>query len=68
MHRRPHGGPIRRAEGCAGPGPQPRAAPCPPRVLSSEDLLGSAREVVIDHHGARYRLRVTSQGKLILNK
>lgn len=36
--------------------------------LDSADLLGGAREVLIMHAGAEYRLRVTSQGKLILTK
>jgi len=39
--------------------------PTPERVRS-ETLLGSARELIIDHHGREYRLRLTQQGKLIL--
>jgi hemin uptake protein HemP len=35
------------------------------RVTSSE-LLGSQRELVIVHAGREYRLRVTQNGKLIL--
>jgi hemin uptake protein HemP len=38
-----------------------------PRVLST-DLFGSAREVVIEHGGEEYRLRLTRQDKLILTK
>lgn len=38
-----------------------------PRLHSAE-LLGTAREVVIDHAGEEYRLRLTRQGKLILTK
>jgi hemin uptake protein HemP len=38
-----------------------------PRLYSAE-LFGSAREVVIEHAGEEYRLRLTRQGKLILTK
>ncbi|BBL72724.1 hypothetical protein MoryE10_33300 [Methylogaea oryzae] len=38
------------------------------RRLSSAELFGGAREVVIEHGGDEYRLRVTSNGKLILTK
>jgi hemin uptake protein HemP len=37
------------------------------RVTSAE-LLGQSREVIIEHGGDEYRLRLTSQGKLILTK
>lgn len=36
--------------------------------VSSHDLFGNSREVVINHAGDEYRLRITSQGKLILTK
>jgi hemin uptake protein HemP len=36
--------------------------------LDSGKLFGGAREVVIEHAGQEYLLRVTSQGKLILTK
>jgi hemin uptake protein HemP len=36
--------------------------------IRSHMLLGDAREVVIEHDGAEYILRVTSQNKLILTK
>lgn len=38
-----------------------------PRVRS-EDLLRGAQELLIDHQGACYRLRLTAQGRLILTK
>lgn len=38
------------------------------RTLRSQDLFHGARELTIDHHGALYRLKITRQGKLILNK
>jgi hemin uptake protein HemP len=34
--------------------------------VSSEDLLGPRRELVILHNGREYRLRMTQNGKLIL--
>lgn len=34
----------------------------------SAELLGKAREIVIEHAGEEYRLRLTRQGKLILTK
>ncbi|MEK6805518.1 MAG: hemin uptake protein HemP [Pseudomonadota bacterium] len=41
----------------------------PPRPrLKSEDLFRNSHEVVIDHHGEEYRLRLTRNNKLILNK
>jgi hemin uptake protein HemP len=42
--------------------------PREPRRVSTEDLIGSAREVLIRHAGCDYRLRITRQGKLILTK
>jgi len=38
------------------------------RRLSSTELLGGTRELEIEHGGQLYRLRLTSQGKLILTK
>jgi hemin uptake protein HemP len=46
------------------------------RTYSSSELFGDPtvgsrgerREIVIEHLGARYRLRITSLGKLILTK
>lgn len=37
-------------------------------VVSIEALLTTNREVVILHEGERYRLRITSNNKLILTK
>lgn len=42
--------------------------PVPPRRWSSQALLGTQREVLIEHRGELYRLRVTAAGKLILTK
>ena len=45
-----------------------RTAPHGPvRVLVSEILAGG-REAILEHDGQDYRLRITSNGKLILTK
>lgn len=36
--------------------------------LQSNDLFTRNREVIIEHDGEEYRLRLTSKGKLILTK
>lgn len=54
----------------------PEAALCKPSsswaehlpVYSSLQLFCGASEIGIEHQGARYRLKITRQGKLILNK
>lgn len=38
------------------------------RTLSSNALFQGAQEIGIEHQGALYRLKITRQGKLILNK
>lgn len=38
------------------------------RRLQSEDIFCGAQEVVIAHSGRDYRLRITSNDKLILTK
>jgi hemin uptake protein HemP len=38
------------------------------REVSIETILGAEREAVIVHNGVRYRLRITSNDKLILTK
>ena len=40
------------------------AIPC----LHSQQLFGAAREILIEHSGAFYRLRITHSNKLILTK
>ncbi|MEM8650389.1 MAG: hemin uptake protein HemP [Pseudomonadota bacterium] len=34
----------------------------------SEQLFGDSKEITIEHENSTYRLRITKQGKLILNK
>lgn len=36
--------------------------------FTTEELFGSATEIGIAHQGLTYRLRITRQGKLVLNK
>jgi hemin uptake protein HemP len=43
-------------------------APVLRQRLQSTELFGTANEVVIEHAGEEYRLRLTRQGKLILTK
>lgn len=38
------------------------------RIIESRDLFGSENEILISHDGAIYRMKITRQGKLILNK
>jgi len=60
----------RRAPPPAPPLPQGSAVstPAPAIRVSSAQLFAGALEVQIDHHGAVYRLKQTSLGKLILTK
>jgi hemin uptake protein HemP len=38
------------------------------RVLTSAELLKGNKEVLIEHQGQIYRLRLTRSGKLLLHK
>lgn len=44
------------------------APPTAVRMLLSNEIFGSSREVCIAHRGALYRLRITMQNRLILQK
>ena len=46
--------------------PRPRGPSIP--LLRSEELFGRGREILIEHAGGYYRLRVTQSNKLILTK
>lgn len=39
-----------------------------PKLISSDELFGEERQILIDHAGSVYRLQITKQGKLILTK
>jgi len=45
---------------------QTSASPTPPIRLVAAELFRHQREVVIEHAGRTYRLRLTASGKLIL--
>lgn len=45
---------------------RPRGPAMP--LLRSEDLFGRGREILIEHAGGYYRLRITHSNKLILTK
>jgi hemin uptake protein HemP len=55
------GGADRQAANPTLSGPE---LPC----VRSEDLIGKDREIMIEHAGAYYRLRITRANKLILTK
>ncbi len=42
--------------------------PSSPKILRAENLFEGERELIIEHEGERYRLRITRKGKLILQK
>lgn len=46
---------------------RPQSVAATPR-LKSADLFRGTHELVIEHHGQEYRLRLTRNDKLILNK
>lgn len=49
-----------------GPNAVPAEPPAP--VVQAKQLFGENREIVIEHDGERYKLRITRRGKLILQK
>lgn len=51
----------------ADPGLRPHQS-VPLRTLDSATLFRGEHEIGIEHQGALYRLKITRQGKLILNK
>ena len=50
------------------PGSPPSVEKGPEPTVVSEDLFRGKREIVIEHDGVRYRLRITRRNKLILQK
>jgi len=40
----------------------------PRRVITSLELLGAGNELIIQHQGEEYLLRITKQSKMILTK
>ena len=50
------------------PAKEQPASTQPVRRIAIRELLGQGREAVLLHDGTEYRLRLTSNGKLILTK
>jgi len=48
--------------------PAPPTAAAPIRLIESADIFRGQNEILIRHAGAIYRMKITRQGKLILNK
>ena len=46
----------------------PLSPPEPERVVPAQQLFAGRKEILIEHAGVRYRLRITRRGKLILQK
>ena len=63
--RTPADPPLSKPPGPASPTGAEASAPV---AVKSEALFVGASEVLIDHRGVMYRLRLTSLGKLILTK
>jgi len=49
---------------------EPKETPKAPGIpsYSSQALFHGQKEILIDHHGCSYRLRITRSGGMILNK
>jgi len=64
-HSEMHDDPLSRSAAPAGADAiDPRKAAA--RRISSIELFSGAREIVIEHDGRLYQLRITQNGKLIL--
>jgi hemin uptake protein HemP len=48
--------------------PGPKGGANSPRIVSTRDLMGDDKVVIIRHGQEDYRLRITAMGKLILTK
>lgn len=49
-------------------GEQPDSSRLRPERFTTDELFRGATEIVIAHREALYRLKITRQGKLVLNK
>ena len=59
---------MHRQTGDDSPANGPEKTKRPRRVVTSLELLGNGNELIIEHAGEEYRLRITKQEKLILTK
>jgi hemin uptake protein HemP len=48
--------------------PSEPPVPCTPKRIDSSELLHGCNEIIITHNSELYRLRLTRNGKLILQK
>lgn len=48
--------------------PSPPSAPAGARQIDVEELLAGEREILLIHNGEAYKLRLTSNDRLILTK
>jgi hemin uptake protein HemP len=55
-------------DGEEAPPPGPDAMPGPMRRVRVSDLMPGERQVILEHAGEHYILRITARGKLILTK
>ncbi|MCS6975957.1 MAG: hemin uptake protein HemP [Gemmatales bacterium] len=59
----------KRHESPSASSPVPSSASAEPvPVMTSQQIFRGQREIVIEHAGVRYRLRITRRNKLILQK
>lgn len=47
---------------------EPESRTCAPGAIRTDRLFQGRQEILIDHQGETYRLRITKNGKLILTK
>jgi hemin uptake protein HemP len=49
-------------------GKEPAASDTPELIVDAQKIFQGRKEIVIEHEGVRYRLRLTRRNKLILQK
>lgn len=59
---------MTRAEDGQREQPKEEQRPAVPVVKARDLFVGGGREILIEHEGVRYRLRITRRNKLILQK
>lgn len=52
----------------AMPAPSDEALPMAARIINSKSLFGESRIIHIEHRGMIYRMSITNQNRLILQK
>jgi hemin uptake protein HemP len=59
---------MTKAEDAPKEQPKDEKQPAVPVVKARDLFVGGGREILIEHEGVRYRLRITRRNKLILQK